>query len=733
MPLPQVTHRLLDTIDESAIAQLRMLANRGERFQGAAILQDLPLLLFNIFDASDANEFIRITPDAEQSSKSLTILPWGWNPIFGSALTITVTFSGRRGPAPAVFLSQQHLAFKALENGQFVGLFAFGNRILKCLVFDINEYVPTVKPEIASSDSFDSGVGFFRTQWTCVQDHLAMLHDEKALYWATILHRFLHSRLSKKERLSVSWVKTYEHLVRRFVMLLQKLNARSHQTHEDKPLPQEMRYLLQALHDKDSRPDCALEFLRTLTVREPRAIAGVIHLAEDVSKWADQDTADALFELILVHLHGSELTRCGRAVPCLRRDSSIAQIEINPREFPDGSVIGEYWQRMPDHCRLNWEGIIRAGDFPADLRTDSESLQSLPRAEAPIQIEASADALLDEATTQKKWTIPPGAVIELPIGPFVHIEAYEESEEVLFVLRTQTNEFVTAAVSPKDCGFVLPTPVLTLLDARIEVALKLLLAAIIRDFWVVENREAVFSRGPSRQGPRIKRGKNDTTRIVYLPRVRYVSNADIKSCSTQLGHEERRAHFVRAHLRRSEHASKQQEFLAKRYGFALPKGYTFVRPHERGKHQRDVIYRSRSALQSLYVVEEQPQSSAIPKWFRFERDVHGLMRALGFDAQHVAAARKGDKGVDVYATKGADLELVNWVISCKCVHPKRKIGPVIVRELIGALEEYPRGTRGMIVTTSRFSEGARKLAESHKIRLIDGAEFVQMLADSQGP
>jgi hypothetical protein len=40
------------------------------------------------------------------------------------------------------------------------------------------------------------------------------------------------------------------------------------------------------------------------------------------------------------------------------------------------------------------------------------------------------------------------------------------------------------------------------------------------------------------------------------------------------------------------------------------------------------------------------------------------------------------------------------------------------------LGTYPRGTRGMIVTTSRFTEGANRLAAELNIHLMDGHEFV---------
>lgn len=103
------------------------------------------------------------------------------------------------------------------------------------------------------------------------------------------------------------------------------------------------------------------------------------------------------------------------------------------------------------------------------------------------------------------------------------------------------------------------------------------------------------------------------------------------------------------------------------------------------------------------------------------------MLDLGFDVQHVAASGRGDNGIDVYATKGADLDLVNWIIQCKCWRPGRKVHPATVRELKGVLSDYPSGTRGMIVTTSSFSSGAIELAEGADIRLMDGAEFAERM------
>jgi restriction endonuclease Mrr len=164
----------------------------------------------------------------------------------------------------------------------------------------------------------------------------------------------------------------------------------------------------------------------------------------------------------------------------------------------------------------------------------------------------------------------------------------------------------------------------------------------------------------------------------------------------------------------------------------LPVGYTFVRPHERGKKHRDIIYRSRSALRSLYTVtSEAAQGAAKSSWFQFERDVHSLMAALGFTVEHVAASRTGDKGVDIIATKGSDFDQVYWFIQCKCYAPTHKVDPGKIREMKGVLSDQPHGTRGMIVTTSTFTSGAINEARGADIRLVDGREFVQLIAKTK--
>lgn len=122
-----------------------------------------------------------------------------------------------------------------------------------------------------------------------------------------------------------------------------------------------------------------------------------------------------------------------------------------------------------------------------------------------------------------------------------------------------------------------------------------LVAAIIRDFLVCEDKESFYSgRGQTK-----KTGKTKTLLAVrYLPRfrVRYIG---IRQSEYKSHRAEVVGHHVSGHLRQCRMANPAQLVLARQFGIPVPDGFTFVRPHDRGGSAR-VLYRSKSALQMLY-------------------------------------------------------------------------------------------------------------------------------------
>jgi len=429
---------------------------------------------------------------------------------------------------------------------------------------------------------------------------------------------------------------------------------------------------------------------------------------------------------------------CGKTIPWISVEGRLVALEIEPQKFPESVSPREYWIRQVVVPYFGWGHLLGGSDVPVSKSELEEMIDDLPTCENADECLEQADFLLAEAGANKQSCIPVKAVVQLTIGPFVYMELREIGPNVLVALREANGLVYYFTVEPDKAYW---SAQLIHDDGDIEAALKvekalaslkLLVAAVIRDFWVVEHREAVFEQ---RRAESLLRDRkvSEGPRVVYLPRVKYdyKDSPDINSCVNELDTNSRRSHFVQGHLRKSRSPSSNQLTLAERYGFNVPEGYTFVRPHERGKEKRDIIYRSRSALRSLYTATELQTSSCEVRWFQFERDVQTLMQRLGFTVEHVAASRRGDNGVDIYATKGVDLDAVRWIIQCKCWNPKRKVNPSVVRELVGTLTRYPSGIRGMIVTTSGFTAGAVREANDHEIRLMDGEEFSQRVLSNQ--
>jgi hypothetical protein len=386
-------------------------------------------------------------------------------------------------------------------------------------------------------------------------------------------------------------------------------------------------------------------------------------------------------------------------------------------------AASRYWHNVPDcFASPGLAQVITPNTVIAHLEDLQPALQAIDTSFDTAEAEAAVRALLDEVSFMGKWCVPNEGRVQITFGPYVEVRLQPFGDEIFAAFTTPEGA----------CRFACFNPRLSQLNARhtftnagghdddaikqLNLACKLLLAAIVRDFMVVEVRESVF--GVVRR-PALGFGPKDGPQIVYIPKVRYIGDRapDLKRVMSELDYAHRTTHHVRAHLRQVPGvASAHQRTLAARYGFKLQPGQTFVRPHERGgiSPDREVIYRSRSAMQCMYGTGEAIVSAGTSDWFKFERDIARAFTSLDYVVDHTAADRNGDDGIDVFAQRGEEF----LAIQCKCYAPNRPVGPSVIRELAGALQDHPTGTVGMVVTTSSFTAGAIALAERLDIRLV---------------
>lgn len=140
--------------------------------------------------------------------------------------------------------------------------------------------------------------------------------------------------------------------------------------------------------------------------------------------------------------------------------------------------------------------------------------------------------------------------------------------------------------------------------------LILLCAAIIRDFWVLEERSAsrAYIKHTKKTRERKGRGKDRKLEIkkdyTFIPRFQY--NLESYKVNKTIQHQTRVSlspHLVSGHLRvlpEGWESSEKAQENATEFGITLKEGTTFVMPHQRGAIEQLRTYRSRSALQMLF-------------------------------------------------------------------------------------------------------------------------------------
>lgn len=370
--------------------------------------------------------------------------------------------------------------------------------------------------------------------------------------------------------------------------------------------------------------------------------------------------------------------------------------------------------------------------------------------------EKLAAALLTEAVAARQSTVPPNAIVEFSIGDFRSVEISEKKDTVYFAWRDADGigRFICRVkVSGEAFDWEIVSGGLKALQARLRAgflsgkpadlydhdfdglkwlsnfdddqfsALYFLSAAILRDFWVVEDRSSAFRLGAPRTRRTSGRDRKKIDTVIYLPRciysrekVRAAANSDTKIWNVS-------PHFIRSHFRAlgfGHCASVKQRAIASLHGVTqIPEGKTWVRAHVAG-HVKDgglVRYRSRTASRSLFdVIELSKQVTLLDglNWFQFERLCERLMQERGYRI----VDKVGDGGIDILAVNNSGQFALG-----QAKHWAEKVGPSVVREMIGTRSKFEaeHGVTpiSIILSSSGFTFSARSDAAAANIELVD--------------
>jgi hypothetical protein len=424
----------------------------------------------------------------------------------------------------------------------------------------------------------------------------------------------------------------------------------------------------------------------------------------------------------IIHLLAIDplFTDFGSSIPYVNAQGSFDKIKIDIPSIPQWLSSRDYWNRLSNDILFRTGLLVDGTQTPCDSSVISNIWSKFPQVEDIAQNNDTAHKLLQEALGEKQWCIPPKALVEFEIGPFKYFEITELENEVHFIGRTSDFQYMQFIIEPREGHFWAPVPMHE--GEAIKASIFLPLVAILRDFWVQEDRNVTFSTRIKKTPRSTANPKTTDDRVVYLPRVFYSRTADTPTLLDSLSLKSYAKHTVREHLRKASHPSDSQLELAKFFNVYVPSGFTFVRPHARGNENKRIIYKSRSAMKLLYTSSGNVEVSS-SDWYLFELKVAELFKSQGYSVIHTASARNGDQGIDVSAIKRIGSKEERVIAQCKCYRLNRPIGPSVVRELIGSLADLPSDTSGIIITTSYFTSEAILIAERHNIKCIGGSDF----------
>ena len=329
-------------------------------------------------------------------------------------------------------------------------------------------------------------------------------------------------------------------------------------------------------------PDARLAHEAVVAIlREPAALFVCMYglLMKD---FGDRVLEAAILTSFTTALLDAGITNHGTLRPSFAGDNVNRTIELFAApidlDSPPDAIQG-MWVRVTS----DWQELFRtheflgSTDFPMDLLDLRDTFRGIALDGDLEDTELRLQVLLQEAQEARQWSIPWGARVQLQLGPFRMLRVFELDGEFRCLFLDDRQRYFQVSLNlatnpPEADSTIIPSKTSdSATDREAEAIVKVIAAAIVRDFLVVEERESLFHVRRTVNRP----GDRQSQSVVYLPRVRYTPSVGMAIPPT--GEVAARVrHQVSAHLRRSGNASASQRILALRYGLQIPQGFTFV-------------------------------------------------------------------------------------------------------------------------------------------------------------
>lgn len=111
----------------------------------------------------------------------------------------------------------------------------------------------------------------------------------------------------------------------------------------------------------------------------------------------------------------------------------------------------------------------------------------------------------------------------------------------------------------------------------------------------------------------------------------------------------------------------------------------------------------------------------------FEMYISEILQRMGF--RTVITKASGDGGIDLEADLDKPIVGGRYLFQCKRYAPDLTVGASTIRDFYGAVNADRHAVKGVLVTTSSFTQQAREFAEQVNIELIDGEKLNALITE----
>jgi len=111
----------------------------------------------------------------------------------------------------------------------------------------------------------------------------------------------------------------------------------------------------------------------------------------------------------------------------------------------------------------------------------------------------------------------------------------------------------------------------------------------------------------------------------------------------------------------------------------------------------------------------------------FEWLIGTLLQRMGYSVE--VTKPSGDGGIDIVAALERPITGGRYLIQCKRFAPGSLVGSPTVRDFYGALAADLKAMKGVLITTSGFTDQAREFASGLRIELIDGEQLQRLCSE----